>query len=100
MAFHIDEKIDALIASGKSREEASLLAKRAFGNRGIQREKIREVDMYTCIESIGQDVRFAIRHLYKTPVFLVTSVLILAIGIGATTAIFNVVNAVLLKPLP
>jgi predicted permease len=100
MAFHIDEKIDDLIASGKSREEASMLAKRAFGNRGIQREKIREVDMYTCIESIGQDVRFAIRHLYKTPVFLVTSVLILAIGIGATTAIFNVVNAVLLKPLP
>src|SRR6516225_10219648 len=100
MAFHLREKTDELIASGMKPEEASLQARRAFGNRQIQKERVRDIDIFGSVESVAQDLRYALRQLRKSPIFAVTTIVILAVGIGATTAVFNVVNAVMLKPLP
>jgi putative ABC transport system permease protein len=97
---HLDEQIDALMADGMSREEAECAAKRQFGNvTGIE-ERGREEWMYTFIESLWADLKYAIRQLTKNPGYATSAILILALGIGATTAVFSLIYAVLLRPLP
>jgi predicted permease len=97
---HIDEKTEALMAGGMNREEAARAARREFGNITHIEERGREAWMWPLAESLWADLKFAIRQLSKNAGFASIAIATLALGIGATTAIFSLVNAVLLRPLP
>jgi predicted permease len=97
---HLEEKIDELMEEGMSREEATQAARREFGNVALFEQRSREVWQCPAIENIFSDLRLALRQLYKSPGFASIAILIMALGIGANTAIFSVVHAVLLEPLP
>jgi hypothetical protein len=97
---HLDEKAEALMADGMSRKEADRAARREFGNVTRMEERGREAWMYPFAEGLWGDFLFAARQLRKNPGYAFTAILTLAIGIGATTAVFSLVNAVILRPLP
>jgi predicted permease len=98
--LHLEEKTEALMEEGMSREEAEHAARREFGNVTRIEERGREAWMWPLLESLWADAKFAIRQLSKNFGFAATAIITLALGIGATTAIFSLVEAVLLKPLP
>jgi len=96
---HLDEKTEELVAGGMSREEARYAARRAFGNVSLAEENARDVWRWVWIESFFADVRYGLRMLRRNPAFTAVGALTIAIGIGANTAVFSVVNSVLLQPL-
>jgi putative ABC transport system permease protein len=100
LSFHVAERADELQASGMSEQEAMRIAQRQFGNYTARLEQTRDVDINGRLESIVRNLRHAVRALRKTPAFTVTVVLILALGIGANSAVFSAIYAVLLRPLP
>jgi predicted permease len=97
---HLDETIEELVDNGMSREEAARAARRQFGNVALLEERSREVWQWPTIESIWADVKFSLRQLRRSPGFTIVSLLTLALGIGANTAVYSIIQAVLLHPLP
>jgi predicted permease len=100
MTFHIESKTRELVNAGMSEADARLEARRRFGNVLRQKEKGHEIRTGLTVENVVRDIRHMGRGLSRTPGFTLAVVLTLALGIGANTAIFSVVDQLLLRPLP
>jgi hypothetical protein len=100
MDAHLQFLVDENLERGMRPEEAHAAARRNFGNATIVRERSYQSWQFPTFESLLQDLRYATRGICRAPVFSFSVILTLAVGIGANTAIFSAVYAVLLKPLP
>lgn len=100
LRFHVTERIEELKDAGMNAEAAARLARNQFGNYTAQVERTRDMDIAEGLDTTIRNVRLSLRALAKSPVFSITVVLTLALGIGANTAVFSAINAVLLQPLP
>ena len=97
---HLAMRADLNRAAGMSPDDAATGARRQFGNAAIIEEDVRNVRGLPWLESLAQDARYALRGFRRSPVFTVTAVLTIALGIGASTAVFSLVDRLLFRSLP
>ena len=100
LRYHVERQVEEHIARGVGPEEARTLALRAIGGVEQRKEEMRDARGVSVIEYLINDLRLAFRQLRKQPAFAATAILSLALGIGANTAIFQLLNAVAFRPLP
>jgi putative ABC transport system permease protein len=100
LQFHLDRQIADYVAAGMEPEEARRRARLEFGTLDRVKEEVRDTRWETRLENVFRDFRYAARSLRKDRRFAIVAVFALALGIGATTAIFSVINAALVRPLP
>jgi len=100
LSFHVDARAAALEASGVPPEEARRRARVEFGATESYKDECREARGLRLLDDLRADLRYAVRTLARTPAFAAMAIVSLALGIGANTVVFSVVNALVLKPLP
>ena len=97
---HLEEKVEELVAGGMSRKDASAAARREFGNVTLIEEDSRAAWGWIPLESFFADIRYGLRSMRRNPGFTALAILSLALGIGANTAIFRLINTLMLRTLP
>jgi putative ABC transport system permease protein len=100
LEFHLEHQIEKHLNAGKTRDEATRLARLEFGAMDIAKEACRDARGTEIMDSTMKDLTYGLRLLRKAPAFTLLAILSLALGTGVNTAVFSVVYAGLLKPLP
>jgi putative ABC transport system permease protein len=100
LQFHFDRQFEANLATGMSHNQARRAAELSLGNREVLRETSRAARPGAIFRQLVRDANYGVRLIHRAPGFALTSILIVALGIGATTAMFSVVYGVVLRPLP
>jgi predicted permease len=100
LEYHIEQQIAENIGRGMEPEQARFAALRLFGNPVVLREEVRSFWTWNWLENLWRDIRYGLRTLRRSPSFSATAILVMALGIGASTSLFTIVRSVLLKPLP
>ncbi|WP_158748088.1 hypothetical protein [Acidobacterium sp. S8] len=100
LSFHQAMLREKLLREGMPQGEVGRATRRAFGNADRWHERLRELWQFRSIENFARDISFSARLLRKSPGFTVVALLTLALGVGANTTVFSMINALLLRPLP
>lgn len=100
MRSHIDLYVDEAMARGLTEQDAQREARLRFGNPRVKREEVDALERIPVLETAGHDIRTAVRSLRSAPGFTTTVLIVLTLAMGATTAVFSIVDAVVLRPMP